>query len=71
MMSLADIREQSNDDLRREAAGTEKEIWTLRFQRGSEKAADPSKLRHLRRHLARLRTVIRERELGLERGVKK
>jgi large subunit ribosomal protein L29 len=70
-MSLADIREQSSDDIRREAAATEKEIWTLRFQRGSEKAADPSKLRHLRRQLARLRTVVRERELGLERGVKK
>ena len=70
-MSLKDMREKEPDDLRREIAGTEKEIWTLRFQRGSEKAADPSKIRNLRRQLARLNTVLRERELGIERGAAK
>ncbi len=69
-MRIADIREKADDDLRREIAAAEKEIWTLRFQRGSEKAGDPSKIRHLRRQVAQMMTVQRERELGIERKAK-
>ena len=69
-MKIADIREKADDDLRREIAAAEKEIWTLRFQRGSEKAGDPSKIRHLRRQVAQMMTVQRERELGIERKAK-
>ena len=67
-MKTADLRERAEDDLRREIAAAEKEIWTLRFRQGSEKAGDPSKIRHLRRDVARMLTVLRERELGIERG---
>ena len=67
-MKIADIREKDDDDLRREVAAAEKQIWTLRFQRGSEKAGDPSRIQHLRRQVAQMLTILRERELGLERG---
>ena len=65
---IADIREKADDDLRREIAAAEKEIWTLRFQRGSEKAGDPSKISHLRRKVARMLIVLRERELDIQRS---
>ncbi len=64
-MKIADIREKADDDLRREIAAAEKEIWTLRFQRGSEKAGDPSKIKGLRKGVARTLTVLRERELDI------
>jgi len=67
---LTEIRERSSDDLRRDVAQMEHQIWELRFQEGSEKAGDPSKIRQLRRQVARLLTVLRERELGIERGQK-
>jgi large subunit ribosomal protein L29 len=67
-VKIADMRQRTEADLRREIAAAEKEIWTLRFRRGSEKACDPSKIRHLRRDVARMATVLRERELGIERG---
>jgi large subunit ribosomal protein L29 len=67
-VKIADMRQRTEADLRREIAAAEKEIWTLRFRRGSEKAGDPSKIRHLRRDVARMATVLRERELGIERG---
>ena len=67
-MKISDIRQKSDDDLRREVAAAEREIWDLKFQRNSEKAGDPSKIRHLRRQNARILTVLRERELGIERG---
>ena len=63
---IADIREKADDDLRREIAAAEKEIWTLRFQRGSEKAGDPSKISQKRKKVARMLTVLRERELDIQ-----
>ena len=70
-MTAIEMRQKEADDLRREIAAAEKEIWKIRFQRGSEKAGDPNKVRRLRREIARMHTVLRERELGIERGAKK
>ena len=70
-MNAAEMRQKSVDDLRREIAAAEKEIWKIKFQKGSEKAGDPNKVRTLRRDVARLNTILRERELGIERGAKK
>ena len=65
---VAALRERDADDLRRDIAASERQIWDLRFQRGSEKAGDPSKIRRLRREVARMLTILRERELEIERG---
>ena len=70
-MNAAELRQKTVDDLRREIAAAEKEIWKIKFQKGSEKAGDPNKVRTLRRGVARLLTILRERELGIERGTKK
>ena len=63
-----ELREKSVDDLRRDVTEMEREIWDLRFQRGSEKAGDPSKIRALKKGVARRLTLIHEREHGIERG---
>ena len=47
------LREKSVDDLRRDVAEMERQVWDLRFQRGSEKAGDPSKIRVLLKMPAR------------------
>jgi large subunit ribosomal protein L29 len=70
-VTATEMREKPVDDLRREIAASEKEIWKIKFQRGSEKAGDPNKVRRLRREVARMHTVLRERELHIERGAKK
>lgn len=64
-MNIHELREKADEDLRREIAAAEKEIWELRFRRGSEKAGDPSKIRLLRHDVARMMTVMRERQLGI------
>ena len=70
-MNATELRQKSAEDLRREIAAIEKEMWKVKFQRGSEKAGDPSKVRTMRRDVARMQTLLRERELGIERGAKK
>ena len=69
-MNAAEMRQKSADDLRREVAAHEKEIWKIKFGKGSVKAGDPNKVRTLRRGIARMKTLLRERELGIERGAK-
>jgi large subunit ribosomal protein L29 len=70
-VNATDIRARADDDLKREIAALQKDIWNLRFRKGSEKAADPSKIRVMRRDVARMLTVLRERELGTARGATK
>ena len=70
-MNVTELRQKPADDLRREIAAAEREIWKIKFQRGSEKAGDPNKVRTMRRQVARMQTLLRERELGIERGAKK
>lgn len=70
-MNVTELRQKPADDLRREIAAAEREIWKTKFQRGSEKAGDPNKVRTMRREVARMKTLLRERELGIERGAKK
>lgn len=67
-MTTQEMRERAGDDLRREITAIEKEIWNLRFRRGSEKAGDPSRIRRLRRDVARMLTILRERDLGIDRS---
>jgi len=64
-MKSTEIRSRSTVDLAEEIAGLEREIANLRFRAGSEKASDPSRIGGLRRDLARIRTVLRERELDV------
>jgi len=70
-VNVEELRQKPAEDLRREITAAEREIWKTKFQRGSEKAGDPNKVRSLRRDVARMMTVLRERELGIERGAKK
>ena len=68
MSQISEIRQRASDDLLRDVAAIERQIWELRFQEGSEKAGDPSKIRQLRRSVARMLTVLRERELAASEG---
>ena len=64
-MKTNEIRARSTTDLREETAALEREIANLRFRAGSEKATDPSRIGALKRDMARLRTVLRERDLDI------
>ena len=64
-MKTDEIRARTTVDLREEIRALEAEVANLRFRAGSEKATDPSRIGKLRKDLARLRTVLRERELDV------
>jgi large subunit ribosomal protein L29 len=53
----------STDQLGFSLQETEQQLFKLRFQATTEKLDQPSQLRKLRREIARIKTIQREREL--------
>ncbi|GMV10910.1 MAG TPA: 50S ribosomal protein L29 [Gemmatimonadaceae bacterium] len=63
-MRAEEIRELSLADLQARIAELEEERFRLRFRSATEPLEDPLQLREIRKNIARLRTVLRERELA-------
>ncbi|HNV77191.1 MAG: 50S ribosomal protein L29 [Gemmatimonadetes bacterium] len=63
-MRAEEIRELSVADVQARIAELEEERFRLRFRSATEPLEDPLQLRAIRKNIARLRTVLRERELA-------
>jgi large subunit ribosomal protein L29 len=61
-MKASEIRELSDDEVRAKLADTREELMKLRFQQVMGQLTDSSRLRHVRRDVARMETVLNERE---------
>ena len=64
MTKASQYREMSDDQIAFSMRETQQELFRLRFQAATEKLDAPSNLRKLRRDIARMKTIQRERELG-------
>lgn len=64
-MKIGEIRAKSIEELRTQVSKIREEHYSLRFRRVTDVIENPRQLRELRKDLARIETVIRERELGL------
>ena len=58
---MTDLRGQTVDDLKRRALDLEDQVFRLRLQSSMGQGQSGNKIRPLRRELARLHTVIREK----------
>ncbi len=70
-MTLKEIREKETDHIRHELAEQQKHLFTLRTQSVTEKLEDPSQLRKARKEIARIKTILRERELAAGKTAEK
>ena len=61
MEEIADLRQKSDDELRDELKNLKREQLNLRFQRSSGQLEATSRVRQLRRDIARINTVMTER----------
>lgn len=61
-MAKNDLRDLSNDELRARLNDTREELMKLRFQQATGELTDFTRLRYTRRSIARLLTLINERE---------
>ncbi len=65
-MKISEIRELSNEEINAKLKETKEELFNLRFQQATGNLEKPSRIRDLRHTVARLKTVLRERELKEE-----
>jgi large subunit ribosomal protein L29 len=63
-MRAEEIRELSEADIRTRIGEMEEERFRLKFRSATETLEDPLRLRTIRRDIARLKTIQRERELA-------
>ena len=62
-MKASEIREMSEVELQKELDGLKSELFKLRFQLVTNQLDNPMKLKDVRKSIARVKTVIKEREL--------
>ena len=66
-MKPSEVRDKSIVELNSELNELKAELFKLRFQHATNQLDNPMKLKGVRRDIARVKTVLRERELN---GVK-
>ena len=62
-IQVDDMREMTDADIRTRITELEEERFRLRFRGATQPLEDPLRLRVLRKDIARLNTVLRERAL--------
>ncbi len=59
-MKVQEIREMQEEQLRSKLSDTREELMKLRFQQVTGQLTDTSRLRILRRDIARMETILRQ-----------
>ena len=63
-MKVKEIRELSTEEINKKLVETKEELFNLRFQQATGNLEKPSRIKDLRHTVARLKTVLREREIN-------
>ena len=62
-MTIKEIREKETEHLKHELEEKRKHLFDLRSQAVTEKLEDPSQLGKTRKDIARMNTILRQREI--------
>ena len=63
-MKASDIRDWDNVEIQARLGELKEEKFRLRFRMGTMQLENPKMVQHIRRDVARLNTILRERELS-------
>ena len=69
-MELEKIRNLSDEELVHQEKTSGEQLFRIRFQMATDPSAGAKKLRELRKEIAQIKTVAREREKGIRGAVK-
>lgn len=65
-MNNKEIRNLTNEEIVKKIDEMKEELFNLRFSQATGNLEKPSRIRELRKSVARMKTILRERELGQE-----
>jgi len=63
-MKVNELRKLTTENLEKKITESKKELLDLRFKQSTGALEKPSKVHELRKEIARMKTIIRERELS-------
>jgi large subunit ribosomal protein L29 len=66
-MKAKELKKMSPEELDRRLVGLKEELFNLRFQLATNQLENPHRITDVKHDIARVKTVIRERELGAAR----
>ena len=68
LMKADELRNLSDAELNQKVREFKEELFNLRFQHATAQLDNPMRIREVKRIIARIKTVVRERELGIRQA---
>ena len=62
MKKMEEIRQQSSENLLKQVDELKKDLFDLRFQQATGNLENPARIREIRKTIARIKTVLTERQ---------
>ena len=69
LMKVKEVRQLSEAELSNRLSELKAELFNLRFQLATGQLDNPLKVKTVRKNIARVKTIVRERELGIGKEV--
>lgn len=64
-MEAKEYRNLTTAEIEQKITGLKEELFNLRFQLATGQLDNPTRIRYVRKSIAKAKTVLRERELGI------
>ncbi|CAM3495465.1 50S ribosomal protein L29 [Paenibacillus lupini] len=64
-MKASDFRNLTSAEIEQKIAGFKEELFNLRFQLATGQLESPTRIRDVRKNIARAKTILHERQLGI------
>ncbi|MBC7333130.1 MAG: 50S ribosomal protein L29 [Actinobacteria bacterium] len=65
-MRVSELRDLTKEELKSRLSELKKEIFSLKFQKAIGQLENPMRIKNLKRDIARINTLLREKEIGIE-----
>jgi len=69
-LKIEEIRALTNEELRKQLEATHQELFNLRFRLATKQLVNHREIPRVKKEIARLKTIMRMRELGIEEAEK-
>ena len=69
LMKIKEVRQLSEAELNNKLSELKTELFNLRFQLATGQLDNPLRIKAVRKDIARVKTIVRERELGIGKEV--
>lgn len=67
-MKANELRNLTNAELEQKLDELKEELFNLRFQNATVQLDNPARIKEVKKSIARVKTILNERELGINQG---